>query len=329
MGICTINTFRTALQFSDRYISSPKGVRANLQSLTRSKHFAECEAVVGYAPVMIYAPISREAMRLALAANQAVAAARGDILHFDIHHNALRVDMPQPLCCPIIVEELPVGYMPLRELLYFSSRSTLMSALEVLRSKMIKYDISHNNLHIDNIVVDEDGAWHLCRPYYATRGAGGDEAAFDALRVAIADNAMSDTINTMVANEELSPYTTDKSWGEPLVENRRRFRCKCSYGFMDERDRVVIEPRYSWVENFVEGRAVVKDKAQRAGLIDRNGHEIIPPMYSNVVFLAESGTAWVERDGLWAEFDYNGKSIGEWRDMPPFSLEDDDDDDTI
>ena len=324
MGICTINTFRTALQFSDRYISLPKGITPHLQSLTRSKHFVECEAVVGYTPVMIYAPISGEAMRLALVANQAVAAARGDILHFGIHHNALRVDIPQSLCCSIIVEELPEGYKPLRELLYFSQRTTLISALEVLRSKMIKYDISHNNLHIDNIVVDEAGAWHLRRLYYATRGAGGDEAAFDALRIAIADNAMSDAVSAMLANEELSSYDAhaNKLCSEPLIENRRRFSDKRGYGFMDEKGSVVIEPRYSWAEHFAEGRAMVRDRAQRAGMIDRNGREIIPLIYDNVIFSAECGTVWVERDELWVEFDYNGKRIGEWRDMPPFSLED-------
>lgn len=324
MGICTINAFRTALQFPERCISSPEGIRANLQSITRSKHFVECEAVVGYRPAMIYAPISGEAMHRALVANQAVAAARGDILHFGIHHNALNVALPQSLCCSIIVEELPEGYKPLRELIYFSQRTTLISALEVLRSKMIKYDISHNNLHIDNIVVDEAGVWHLRRLYYATRGAGGDEAAFDALRISIADNAMSDVANELLANEELSSYTTHarRAWSEPLVENRRRFSDNHSFGFMDERDRVVIEPRYSWAEHFAEGRAVVRDKAQRAGMIDRNGREIIPLVYDNVIFSVESGTAWVERDELWAEFDYNGKRIGEWRDMPPFSLED-------
>lgn len=322
MSICTIGAFRTAMQFSDQYISSPRGIRANLATITRSKHFAECEATIGYRQAMIYAPLNNDAVRMIMSTNRAVGRARGDIIAMEVGYNALHTDFPQSVSCPIVVEYLPESYTPLREALYLTRRTTLLRGLEELRAKLIEYDFSHNNLHIDNIVLDENGTWYPIRLYYSTQGAGGDEAAFDALRIAIADSAMSDEISETLLCEELSGYTAEEATDqEPLIENRRRYATERGYGYMDESGAVVIEAQYSYAENFTEGRAVVRNAEHRAGVIDRRGREIVALCYDEAIFDVESATIWVSLDGRWSEFDYNGIATGELRDNAPLCAE--------
>lgn len=324
MGICTIAAFRTALQFSDQYISSPRNIRANIQSITRSKHFVECEAVIGYTPAIIYAPISREALDMVLVANQAVAPARGDILSFEIHHNALHIDALQSVTCSLIVERLPKSYTPLCELICFTRRAKLISSLERLCRSFANYNISHNNLQISNIVVDEDNRWYPIRLYYATRGIGGDTASFLALRAAIDENAMRDDHREAYLCEEISSYIAMSSTHrvEPLKENRRRFMSDSAYGFKDESGNIVVAAQYSKVEAFEEGRAIVYDMNNRVGVIDRMGNAVIPTIYDDARFVVESGSIWVAIDGRWREFDYNGSPLGECCDALPFVVDD-------
>ena len=322
---CSIASFRTALQFSDQYIAQPRNIRANLATITRSRHFVECEAVIDYRPAIIYAPISSEAMGLALAAKRCCSPSHGDITHIEIYHNALQVALPHTTTCSIIVEYLPEQYVPLRELIYMSRRATLTTALEELRRRMMDYGFSHNNLHIDNIVVDDHNRWYPIRLYYATLGMGGDDMAFDALRAEIKECAMSDDICSPILNEDFAPYdiSSHQHRVEPLIENRRRLYTTQGYGFMDESGRVVIEPQYASVENFTEGRAVVRSAEGRAGVIDRNGREIVALAYDRAIFVEESASIWLSLDGRWVEFDYNGKQIGEWCDKPPYLFDED------
>ena len=325
MNQCTIASFRTALQFSDQYIAAPKNIRANLATITRSRHFVECEVVIDYRPAIIYAPISSEAMDLALVAKRSCSLSHGDITHIEIYHNALHIELPHSITSSIIVEYLPEEYRPLRELIYLSCRTTLTTALDELRRRMIGYAFSHNNLHIDNIVVDKNNRWYPIRLYYATLGAGGDDAAFDALRAEIAECAMSDNISPSMLNEDFAPYDTSSplSTIAPLIENRRRFSTEQGYGFMDERGRVVIEPQYAFVEDFSEGRAIVRSVEGREGVIDRNGRALVAVAYDRAIFVEESASIWLSLDGRWAEYDYNGKQIGEWCDRPPYLFDED------
>ncbi len=59
------------------------------------------------------------------------------------------------------------------------------------------------------------------------------------------------------------------------------------FGYADENGRVAIGPQYAWAGDFSEGRAAVAVVAPAGGghlmgLIDRDGHAVIPPEYDDL-----------------------------------------------
>lgn len=96
------------------------------------------------------------------------------------------------------------------------------------------------------------------------------------------------------------------------------------FGYMDERGKVVISPRYSVALPFEKGRAVInasKDfSANLYGLIDKQGNEIIKPIYNDVQMLGEDRVAVGKaRDASrpyagsrYAIADWNGKILSEF-----------------
>jgi hypothetical protein len=95
------------------------------------------------------------------------------------------------------------------------------------------------------------------------------------------------------------------------------------WGFVDSDNRIVIEPKYEWVNDFHEGRAEVQC-AEGMGLIDKRGEYIIPPCYKIVEFDTVSGYSQVLGDEGWMTFNYEGERLEELEDSfypPPMMCE--------
>ncbi|MCX7923003.1 MAG: WG repeat-containing protein [Clostridia bacterium] len=96
------------------------------------------------------------------------------------------------------------------------------------------------------------------------------------------------------------------------------------FGFIDEKGNVVIAPKFSGVEGFVNGRAVVNVSEDytnyQYGLIDKKGKFIIDPKYNDVRILGEgmaaAGTA-IDKENMfkgakYAIADINGKFLTDY-----------------
>lgn len=100
-----------------------------------------------------------------------------------------------------------------------------------------------------------------------------------------------------------------QSPGRELIEGLRAFcdpKTKL-WGFMNACDAVVIEPSWHWVDDFAEGRAVVK-RDDMFGLIDTKANVVIAATFDDLSWDG-SQYAYVECNGLWGVVDRNGHTI--------------------
>ncbi len=97
-------------------------------------------------------------------------------------------------------------------------------------------------------------------------------------------------LNGKILNKYNYAYVGDL--GDGLLSFQENVQGK--YGFMDEKGRVVISPRYTSVEPFHQGRTVVnisEDGMNQYGLIDKKGRFIIKPAYNDINRLGEKRAA--------------------------------------
>lgn len=81
-----------------------------------------------------------------------------------------------------------------------------------------------------------------------------------------------------------------------------------SYGFINSDGAIVIGPHYSFATRFSEGLARVK-RDSRWGFVNKAGEEVIPPQFSDVGDFSE-GLAPVTRNGrLWGFIDKSGREV--------------------
>ena len=217
--------------------------------------------------------------------------------------------------CDIIIEALPQG-RPLADAMASIENSedcaALTAAVDALERELRRADVSHNNLRVENILIDDDGALYPVRWIYATDGAGGDKKSLDDLRTMIAQRgdaaaaehaafdpygpAVEGTYGIGTLSEGLAPVETPRGWG-----------------FADSTGHIVIEAQYLWVGGFREGRAEVQTP-EGMGLIDRQGRYIIPAEYEIVTYVPAESISKVRKNGRWALFDYLGRRITEFVD---------------
>ena len=90
----------------------------------------------------------------------------------------------------------------------------------------------------NNIIIDRAHQWHVIRPYYATRGIGGDDAMIERLKELIMQNALTDIVDgNSSLGESCAPYATYIDEGRTLYtasEGMRRFTTASGTGFEDE-----------------------------------------------------------------------------------------------
>lgn len=307
MDFCTIIEFREALTQPHAGFETLHDIVADLSTLCRTRHFAQCRAEVNGRQAIIYAPISPEAFSYALGAERALSGIRlRAITPYKVYGSELRCGMLRERRCPVVVE-YPIYGTPLSEAMYTMSHDRLTRGLEQFFLSLVECNISHNHLDEHNIIVDNRYEWHCIREYYSTSGVGGDKAAKQRLQQLINSYALADDKRLSELHEEYASYG-----GENIIEQRQRITYDGLVGFADAEGDVVVECKYLAAENFAEGRSVVTDTSHRMGLIDYMGHEVIPTLYDALSYDVKSGCSWVSKDGLWAKFNYSGECITEW-----------------
>lgn len=184
----------------------------------------------------------------------------------------------------------------------------LIKAVDELQGALLCANVSHNAVRGENIIIDDEGAMHLLRWYYATDGIGGDDEAFDALRELIASRA-----DFMLCESAPMAYSTAAMFENHLYvrhlhEGLAAVEEPTGWGFVNCDNEIVIEPCYLWVSDFSEGRAEV-ETASGMGVINRQGEFVIPPIYESIEYDCSSGRtrAWLGERCV--EFDYEGVEI--------------------
>lgn len=326
MNICNISSFRDALSSPRTKFHRLHDIKADMESIYRTTHFAECHAMLNNTPVILYAPISIDATALlhhaSLALNGRIDtnSTRMKILHDEIEISAINNSS-----CLIAIEYLQ-SETTLHDVIPFGSRQRLLQAIDDLESRLKALDISHNNLTPQNLTIDNKGHLHPIRQYYTTRGFGGDNVALDKIREIIRSETPDDQFSKeeLVSNNTVcdnnSSYTTSPRL-RAVIEGRRAISRESLWGFEDEAGNEVIRAQYSYVSDFAENRAMVADNRHMMGLIDRDGNMLIPVIYEVVEYDCESGNSWVRNNNQWALFDYNGMQITDWHDRDECNIE--------
>lgn len=315
MDVCTITEFKNAMLHPAECLNKMRDLRFDPETLTRTKYFAECRAEIHGSELMIYAPITTESLAMVRQAN-AILPTKSK------HINRVQIIKDEMLCfgleshvCSLLIEPLPKGTL-LSEAMYTHRCDNLLRGLEELRAELLSHDISINHLNTNSIIIDRAHQWHVIRPYYATRGTGGDDVMIERLKELIMQNALTDIVedNSSLC-ESYAPYDTyidgDRTL-YPASEGMRRFTTSSGTGFEDEQGNIVIEAKFLTATDFTEDRAVVESHNHKWGVIDRSGQFIIDMLYDSLDFDVEDGTSRASLNGLTATFDYFGTQLTPW-----------------
>lgn len=310
MDFCTVAQFNYGVTHPEESFNTLSTMVLQMQTLCCHKHFAECMATIGEEQVLIYVPITHDAMehitntRLLLH-SVGYPYPQPEVLPFELNGNSL-----QGRSCSVVIE-----HMGDAESLALAckrhTRLSLMAALDDLQRTMRHLDISHKNLTTNNIAVTADCRMYPLRPYYTEPGYGNDTQSFTNIESYILSHTSPSGECCTTLHEELSAYTTSPE--NPLVEGLRRIRTSEGVGFENAEGGIVVECRYLSAEDFYEGRSVVTTHQKRMGLIDKSGKEIIAANYEQVNYDKLTGNSWVRRQAEWALFDYFGLQITDWQ----------------
>jgi hypothetical protein len=305
MDFCTIVEFREALQHPNTRFATLKVAGVDVDTFRHTRHFVECSVYIGNTVAIIYAPITPQAMAYARRAESAlIGATEAEALTpYKVLNNELILSNKRT--CSLVVE-YPCNGIALSEAIYTLLRPKLINGMKILREELAKNNISHNNLHADNIIVADDGTWHCIRQYYASPSSTGDKEALERIEALIERYTLGDQAQATLCDVE-SSYSTST-----FVGGRRAVSEDDLIGFEDNSGRRVIECKYAWASDFVEGRATVTTPDGHWGLIDVMGKEIIEPIYERVDYDHNTGNITVYQKEAWCEFNYNGEQISEW-----------------
>ncbi len=226
----------------------------------------------------------------------------------------------KPDYCDILLEPLPDG-KPLdeaiREIADADEAAALLGALDTLQKRLAEANISLFNVRPENIVADAAGELRPVRWYYAAEGAGHDDRAFDDIRTKITE-LYPQTISVDARAASPLPDLSDGHFEtHSLFEGLAAVYDPDGWGFVDKSNRAVIKPRFAWVNDFREGRAEVKTKRGRMGLIDKRGRYVIKPYYKIVEYDPVSGNSQVRKGRQWGVFDYTGRLVKEFSSATP------------
>lgn len=289
--------------------------------ISRTSYFAETRIRLGAKAFTLFMPLSGNAMmrveRFAPLRRHLVSPAvpQMEILCDEMSYEDALGRRSE---CDILIEALPEG-RPFGDAIAAvcdgGDAAALVAAIDALERELHRAGVSHNNLRAENILIDDDGALFPIRWIYATAGAGGDAKALEALRAQVK------TMAAAAAAEQASfdPYASpiEGTYGAgALSEGLAPVETEQGWGFVDATGRIVIEPRYMWVNGFREGRAEVQT-LDGMGLIDKQGRYVIEPRYDIVDYDPTTGNSQVRLGDEWALFDYSGRQVVPFASMQP------------
>lgn len=319
----TISALRKALSHTDKYFLSLQNLKV-AGEIQRSTLFAECRVEHNGRNKMLYMPLSALSFRRVerfithkFHLNTPFVARmdilREEMLYEDSLGNTAR--------CDIMLETLPDGESFADALATAASDTQyaveLLSSVKALQESLHRANLSHNNLRIENIMIDRENHLYPIRWYYATAEAGGDE---DALKSIISSLEQYATTN-ILREGDYAPYNVEQRFDGHLCvgnmfEGLVAVEDAEGWGFVDGDNRTVIAAQYLWVNDFREGRAEV-ETATGMGLIDKQGRYIIPPQYDIVDYSPHKGESLVCKGGEWSVFDYFGRQLCPFGEVEP------------
>lgn len=212
---------------------------------------------------------------------------------------------------------------------------------------------SHRALSTSRIIVRADGGMTLCGLHHARLESSTDdhraivEITYQILQTAIPNAVYPPIVELLTTadrtelcarlriiageakvqtakrpNENIQQITrklldcidfSNREWIGIVTEDRIAFREGERYGYLDMLNNVIIEPQFTRVEPFHEGRAVVETSAG-AGLINKQGAWIIAPEHTVVIWSADYNVATVLNDHGWSLYDSLGRRISRYYD---------------
>lgn len=279
-------------------------------ALQRTSYTAEAELRLATKPFLVAMPLNEEAAhhlerslkeitRLHVAALASIRLLPEELLWEDRAEGHHRTDL--------WLQELPGE--PLTDRFTQLDDAEQLRAIDRLEESLKRARVAHNNLKEENLRWTGEELVAI-RPWHATVGEdrSRDEAFFATWRASFAT-----TLPTLSDCDEEYEAVSNRRWEGHEFEGLIAIETDTGFGFANPGGEIIIEPRYAWVGDFREGRAVVKE-GEKMGVIDRTGSYIIEPHYEVVEYREAESRFWVRSEGLWAEFDYNGRQVSEFSD---------------
>lgn len=316
----TILQFTQALFSPETAFTTLKGIEVVCTAdgapvLRRTTRYAEAEVLLEGRRYLLSMPLSLGAM--AQSERTLTALQR-------LHHPALaavrwlpaewRIATPdgRTHCISLVLQELPGE--PLRESIHRFSSQGLAEAVAQLKADLATLNLAHHNLKVENL-RNVEGRLVPIRYFYATLDGASDEdrKALDGIYTELAGDEQF-TLSDCDLGYNPLPALLGHKWVGNEFEGLICVEDEAGFGYVDAMNRVVIEPRFRWADDFHEGRAVVETHEGMA-LIDREGRYVLPPIYEIVEYRPADTLIQARQGGLWARFDYLGRQIS------PFAVE--------
>lgn len=203
----------------------------------------------------------------------------------------------------VVLQEIPRGMM-LNEAARIYDSEELLLAIQTMKNRLDKIGFCHKNLKPSNVIICESGIARPLRYWYA-EWFDFTNNNIDALLSCIEENRGVGTKHLNCPNSDLQEEQ------EPIEHEGITRRYKCGrYGFVDRDKYQITKYIYTWASDFREGRAVVSTN-NKFGVIDYDGHKVIPVKYSSLEYDSDFGIFICTKDDIQYIFDYNGKKISQ------------------
>lgn len=220
----------------------------------------------------------------------------------------------------VAIQTAPIGEM-LSDIVASANRptiETLYSSISRLESSMQELNLGFKSLAPDGVIVGKNSLLYPQRliEFGVCPIKQSDTSLYDSLRSwlfevsGIKEGNERDEESIEDINYAVIPSKVfdNHLWCGYPHEERIAVLDEGGYGFVDRENRVVVEPNYLEVEDFREGRAVVRLESG-FGVIDIDGNYILQPTYTSLGYNADTGVIYAREGELWGYFNYRGEQL--------------------